>query len=627
MGVDLVAHNPGFGFEVITVISLTAGTMLLMWLGDQITERGIGNGISLIITIGIVARLPAALIQAWRTFVPANGAPGQVSPIILVLMVAFFIAVIASIIILTQAQRKISVQYARRIVGRKEYRGGTQTLPLKLNYAGVMPIIFGQALLLFPATIVNLLFKNSRTAQDIAQSLTSGWMHYVFYGLMIFFFSYFWVAMMFQPSQIADELKKNGGYIPGVRPGKPTADFLDFSMSRLTAAGAIFLVIVATVKYQAQSQTAFAAIVHMATIAIGGTSTATASTPPNIDFYLMLDTSPSMAIPATQAGINSLVTFTPWQDSKAGCAFACHETSPSKETTGTPASPIFGNPGCVDDPQKRPAPCRDNYWLAKNPPDGSAPIQLRIDLVNQAVQNLVDTAQTSATQTGAVYKLAGYTFDDVVANPIPLQLPTAATKTQAQNGINMLVVDHENSDNGDQNTIFDSSTDTTAGAFPKLRTAMAAAYNNAGAGNGTNALGDHPQQVLMIVTDGISDEPYGGSRIYKPLGGSTNLGSMSSQICTTIKSNPNVRIAVLYLVYTPLPMNGGGVLVCAEGRPGAGRNITDPEQLRLARAVLSGERRRRYFDRAQQSLQCRRQERAPLVLRRACLLRPPSASA
>ena len=144
-------------------------------------------------------------------------------------MVAFFIVVIASIIALTQAQRKISVQYARRIVGRKEYRGGTQSLPLKLNYAGVMPIIFGQALLLFPSTIVNLLFKNSRTAQEIAQSLTSGWMHYVFYALMIFFFSYFWVAMMFQPSQIADELKKNGGYIPGVRPGKPTADFLDFT--------------------------------------------------------------------------------------------------------------------------------------------------------------------------------------------------------------------------------------------------------------------------------------------------------------------------------------------------------------------------------------------------------------
>ena len=217
MGVDLV-QNKTFGFELITVISLTAGTMLLMWLGDQITERGIGNGISLIITIGIVARLPAALIQAWHTFVPTNGNASQVNPIVLVFMVAFFIFVVASIIALTQAQRKISVQYARRVVGRKEYRGGTQSLPLKLNYAGVMPIIFGQAILLFPSTIVNMVFKTSPTAQRLAQNLASGWLHYTLYGLMIFFFSYFWVAMMFQPGQVAEELKKNGGYIPGVRP-------------------------------------------------------------------------------------------------------------------------------------------------------------------------------------------------------------------------------------------------------------------------------------------------------------------------------------------------------------------------------------------------------------------------
>lgn len=248
MGQGLVT-NPGFGFEVITVISLTAGTMLLMWLGDQVTERGIGNGISLIITIGIVARLPAALIQAWHTFIPAPGSSAQANPIVLVIMVAFFFIVVGSIIALTQAQRKISVQYARRIVGRKEFRGGTQSLPLKLNYAGVMPIIFGQALLLFPATIINTLFSKGPYAQmagQLAANLTNGWMHYTLYALMIFFFSYFWVAMMFQPGQIAEELKKNGGYIPGVRPGKPTADFLDYTMSRLTFAGAIFLVIVAT---------------------------------------------------------------------------------------------------------------------------------------------------------------------------------------------------------------------------------------------------------------------------------------------------------------------------------------------------------------------------------------------
>ena len=244
MGVDLV-QNKTLGFEIITVISLLAGTMLLMWLGDQITERGIGNGISLIITIGIVARLPAALIQAWHTFVPSNGSASQAYPGALLLMLVFFLFVVAAIIALTQAQRKISVQYARRVVGRKEYRGGTQSLPLKLNYAGVMPIIFGQALLLFPSTIIGLLFKSSPTAARIAQSLTSGWLYYTLYALMIFFFSYFWVAMMFQPGQVAEELKKNGGYIPGVRPGKPTADFLDFTMTRLTFAGAIFLVVVA----------------------------------------------------------------------------------------------------------------------------------------------------------------------------------------------------------------------------------------------------------------------------------------------------------------------------------------------------------------------------------------------
>ena len=267
MGVPLVS-NVGHGFEFITVMSLTAGTMLLMWLGDQITERGIGNGISLIITIGIVARLPAALIQAWHTFIPSNGGGGQ-NPILLLMMLVFFVFVVGAIIALTQAQRKISVQYARRVVGRKEYRGGTQSLPLKLNYAGVMPIIFGQALLLFPATIVNLAFKNSPTAQSLAQNLTSGWLHYLIYALMIFFFSYFWVAMMFQPGQVAEELKKNGGYIPGVRPGKPTADFLDYTMTRLTFAGAIFLVIVAILP---QFLSRWAGVPYITAQFFGGTS-------------------------------------------------------------------------------------------------------------------------------------------------------------------------------------------------------------------------------------------------------------------------------------------------------------------------------------------------------------------
>jgi preprotein translocase subunit SecY len=244
MGMDLVTHK-GAGFQFITVMTMTAGTMLLMWLGDQITDRGIGNGISIIITVGIVARLPAALIQAWHTFVPSDNAGNQLNPAILVVMIAFLVGVIAAVIAVTQAQRKITVQYARRVVGRKMYGGQSQSLPLKINYSGVMPIIFAQALLIFPSSIIGMLFKNSPTAMNIAASLTHGWMHYTLYAIMIFFFSYFWVATMFQPVQIAEELKKNGGYIPGVRPGKPTADFLDFTMTRLTFAGAIFLTVIA----------------------------------------------------------------------------------------------------------------------------------------------------------------------------------------------------------------------------------------------------------------------------------------------------------------------------------------------------------------------------------------------
>src|SRR5437660_1389696 len=244
LGIPLV-DDQGWTFRIVTVISLTTGTLFLMWLGDQITERGIGNGISLIITIGIVARLPAALAQAWKTFVPsAQTGTSQVNPAILVLMVAFLFIVIAAVIAITQGVRKITVQYAKRVVGRKMYGGQTQYMPLKVNYAGVMPIIFAWALLLFPTTIVGFAFKNSPTAARIASALNNGWPHYVVMAAMIFFFSYFWVATQFQPAQIADDLKKYGGYIPGVRPGKPTADFLDFTMTRLPFAVAAFLTLI-----------------------------------------------------------------------------------------------------------------------------------------------------------------------------------------------------------------------------------------------------------------------------------------------------------------------------------------------------------------------------------------------
>jgi preprotein translocase subunit SecY len=244
LGMPLV-DDPGVLFRVVTVISLTTGTLFLMWLGDQITERGIGNGISLIITVGIVARLPAALAQAWKTFVPSSQTgSSQVNPAILVLMVAFLFIVIAGVITITQGVRKITIQYAKRVVGRKMYGGQTQHMPLKVNYAGVMPIIFAWALLLFPTTIVGFL-PASPIARQIVEMLSTGWLHYIVLAAMIFFFSYFWVATQFQPAQIADDLKKHGAYVPGVRPGKPTSDFLDYTMTRLTFAGAIFLTLIA----------------------------------------------------------------------------------------------------------------------------------------------------------------------------------------------------------------------------------------------------------------------------------------------------------------------------------------------------------------------------------------------
>src|SRR6267143_242532 len=194
LGIPLV-EDLGMTFRIVTVLSLTTGTLFLMWLGDQITERGIGNGISLIITIGIVARLPAALAQAWKTFVPsAQTGTSQVNPMVLVLMILFLLIVLAAVIAITQGVRKITVQYAKRVVGRKMYGGQTQYMPLKVNYAGVMPFIFAWALLLFPATIVGYVGKNSPVAARIVGALNDGWLHYLVLMAMIFFFLYFWVV-------------------------------------------------------------------------------------------------------------------------------------------------------------------------------------------------------------------------------------------------------------------------------------------------------------------------------------------------------------------------------------------------------------------------------------------------
>jgi preprotein translocase subunit SecY len=227
----------------LTVLTIVAGTVLLLWIADQITERGIGNGSSIIITVNIISGLPGALMMAWKHFLTGDGSSYR--SIMMVVMIALLLVVIAGTIAITQAQRRIAVQYAKRVVGRKQFGGQTQYLPLKVNYSGVMPVIFATAVLsIIPITLGMIPgIASHPLVVKINGQMNGGYAYYILGGVGIFLFSYFWVAMMFQPSQIAEDLKRNGGYIPGVRPGKPTADFMDFTMTRLTFAGAIFLTI------------------------------------------------------------------------------------------------------------------------------------------------------------------------------------------------------------------------------------------------------------------------------------------------------------------------------------------------------------------------------------------------
>jgi preprotein translocase subunit SecY len=249
---QLILYKPEhiWFYRIQTLFILTTGTMLLMWLGEQITERGIGNGVSLIITLGIVARLPRAIDGLKTMFFPAGGVESSFNVGHGLALVLLLVGVIAGVIAITQAQRKVPVQYAQRAVGRKVYQGGQSFMPLRVNYAGVMPIIFAQAILMFPQKIFQYLGSSFdiKFFLDIARTLDYGaWLHMVLYGLMILFFSYFWVATQFNELQIADDLKKNGGYIPGVRPGQATSDYLHKAMSRITLAGALFLTVIAIV--------------------------------------------------------------------------------------------------------------------------------------------------------------------------------------------------------------------------------------------------------------------------------------------------------------------------------------------------------------------------------------------
>ena len=246
-----VVRIPGIGFILLTVLSIVTGSLLLMWIGEQITDRGIGNGISLIITVNIVSSLPMAVKALIDKLTPVDGI-AEIGAFHLILLIGLIFVVILGVVAVTQAQQKIPVQFAKRMVGRKMMQGGTQHLPLRVNYSGVMPIIFASAILAIPPKVLGYL--PFQWAQAAASTFaTSGW--YMFwFGLMILFFSYFWVSTQFNPIQIADNLKTQGGYVPGIRPGRPTAEFLDRTMTRLTLAGAVFLTAIAVMPYLMTSQ-------------------------------------------------------------------------------------------------------------------------------------------------------------------------------------------------------------------------------------------------------------------------------------------------------------------------------------------------------------------------------------
>ena len=239
-----IVQFPGWPFRILTVITLTSGTAFIMWLGEQIQEYGIGNGMSLIITAGIISRIPTALYQVYSLFSPFAPEKAQLEPFTLILMIVMLVLVIVAVIVVTQGQRKIPIQYAKRVVGRKVYGGQSTFIPLRVNQGGVIPIIFAQSIILFPATIAG--FIPNQTFQKLAMSLTKGECVYnISYSVLIIFFSYFYAAITFNPVDVADNMKKYGGFIPGIRPGRQTAEYLDFVMTRITLPGSLFLALIA----------------------------------------------------------------------------------------------------------------------------------------------------------------------------------------------------------------------------------------------------------------------------------------------------------------------------------------------------------------------------------------------
>ena len=232
-------------FYLIVMGTMTAGTMLLMWVGEQISEKGIGNGISLIITLGILSSLPTTMGTILRNLNLDSQETGQMTFSSLVVLSGVFISIIIGTILIIQGQRKIPLQYARRAVGQQEPQGGSAHIPLKLNYAGVIPVIFASSLLMFPATIAQFAGRSTWLGQIVSWISPGTWPYMMLYVALILFFTYFWTATQFHPEQIASDMKKNGAFIPGIRQGKPTQDYLEQTMNRITFCGAIFLATIA----------------------------------------------------------------------------------------------------------------------------------------------------------------------------------------------------------------------------------------------------------------------------------------------------------------------------------------------------------------------------------------------
>lgn len=233
-----VVISPGWSFRLMTVLTLCAGTAFIMWLGEQITERGIGNGISLIIFAGIVARMPSAMINTFRLL-----STGEMQPFLIIALILMMFAVVGVIVWIESGQRRIPIQYAKRVVGRKIYGGQSTHLPLKINTSGVIPPIFASSVIMFPATIAQ--FIGHPWMLTVSNSLDPGRLAYTFLTvLLIFFFCYFYTAIIFNPADVADNMKKYGGFVPGIRPGKHTAEYIDRILTRLTFSGAIYLSII-----------------------------------------------------------------------------------------------------------------------------------------------------------------------------------------------------------------------------------------------------------------------------------------------------------------------------------------------------------------------------------------------